>query len=192
MSVITPPSDLASKAGRAAHDVGLAGILGGNMFGRMALHPAVERISDPRERGEVVNAAWKRYGAVNSLGLAALTAGWVGARAGEAQGAGRLTERERRLARVKDVLVGTVFVSGLVTAVEGMRFARQAPGGAVPLQDGSTAAPEASPSAARLKRTLNVLGAVDLVAQGALVVVNSVLSQEGFRRPPLRRRLRRR
>src|SRR3954451_18160101 len=138
MSVLTPSSDLVSQAGRAAHELGMASLLGGNLFGRLALHPAVERISDPRERGEVVNAAWRRYGTINSIGLAAVTAGWIGARTQEASGPGRLTERERTLARVKDVLVGAVAVTGVVTAVEGIRFSKQAPDGAVPLTDGST------------------------------------------------------
>ena len=69
-TIPAPPKSL-SQAGRAAHDLGLAGLLGGVLFGRMALHPAVAAISDPRERGEVVNAAWRRYGTVNSLSLAA-------------------------------------------------------------------------------------------------------------------------
>ncbi|QEC47662.1 hypothetical protein FSW04_08810 [Baekduia soli] len=191
MSALTPSSDLVSQAGRAAHELGLAALLGGNLFGRLALHPAVERITDPRERGEVVNAAWRRYGTVNSLGLAAMTAGWVGARAEEARGAARLTGRERALARVKDGLVGTVVVTGLATAAEGVRFARQPPDGAVPLTDGSTAAPSASPAAARLKRKLNVLGAVAIGAEAALVIADAALAQENFRRAPLRRRVRR-
>ena len=62
----TPPLVL-SQFGRAAHDFGLAGLLGGNLFGRLALHPAVAEISDPAERGKVVNAAWRRYGTVNSI-----------------------------------------------------------------------------------------------------------------------------
>src|SRR3954447_21262229 len=127
MSVLTPSSDLVSQAGRAAHELGLAGLLGGNLFGRLALHPAVERISDPRERGEVVNAAWRRYGTVNSLALAAVIGGWAGARAEEARGPWKLTARERALARVKDGLVATVTVTGVVTAIEGVRFGRQAP-----------------------------------------------------------------
>src|SRR4051812_3376323 len=45
-----PPVAL-SQVGRAAHDVGLAGMLGGTLFGRLALHPSVAAISDPRERG---------------------------------------------------------------------------------------------------------------------------------------------
>ncbi|MBI5106180.1 MAG: hypothetical protein HZB46_14565 [Solirubrobacterales bacterium] len=191
MSTLTPSSDLVSQAGRAAHDLGLAAIVGGNLFGRMALHPAVERISDPAERGEVVNAAWRRYGTVNSLGLAALTAGWAGARAEEVRGRGRLTARERTLARAKDALVGTVLVTGLATAAEGMRFARQAPGGAVPLADSSHPLPSTPAPAARLKRRLNVLGAVAIGAEAALVAVNAALSQEGLRRSPLRRSVRR-
>jgi hypothetical protein len=192
MSVLTPSSDVVSQAGRAAHELGLAGMLGGNLYGRLALHPAVARISDPRERGAVVNAAWRRYGTVNSLGLAAMTAGWVGARAEEARGPGRLTPRERALARVKDGLVATVFVTGVATAIEGIRFARQAPGGAVPLADGSHPSPATPARSARMKRSLNRLGAIAIAAEAALVAVNAALAQENFRSSPLRRRLRRR
>src|SRR5215210_7539387 len=70
-----PPVPL-SKVGRAAHDLGLAGLLGGKLFGRLALHPAVTQISDQRERGKLVNAAWRRYGTVNSLSLLAVASGW--------------------------------------------------------------------------------------------------------------------
>jgi hypothetical protein len=188
MNSIAAPPETLSQVGRAAHDIGLAGMLGGTLFGRMALHPAVANISDPRERGEVVNAAWRRYGTVNSLGLAAVTAGWAGARAAEAADR-NLTSRERRLARAKDALVGAVFACGVASAIEGMRFARAAPHGAVPLADGTHPAPETPEPAARLKRRLNVLGAATLAAEVGLVAVNSTLAQANFRRPPLRRRL---
>jgi hypothetical protein len=188
MPTISAPPQSLSQAGRAAHDLGLAGLLGGVLFGRMALHPAVAAISDPRERGEVVNAAWRRYGTVNSLSLAAVVAGWAGARAAEAADA-NLTPAERRLARVKDGLVGALVVSGVASAVEGVRFARTAPGGAVPLADGAHPSPETPDAAAQLKRRLNVLGAVTMAAEVGLVAVNAALAQEGFRRPAVRRRL---
>src|SRR3954464_10678181 len=105
MTTIPAPPKTLSQVGRAAQDLGLAGLLGGTLFGRMALHPAVASISDPRERGEVVNAAWRRYGFVNSASLAAVTLGWIGARAAEAADR-NLTPAERRLARVKDGVVG--------------------------------------------------------------------------------------
>ena len=187
---ISPPSVPVSQVGRAAHDLGLAGLLGGNLFGRLALHPSVTSISDERERGKLVNAAWKRYGTINSLSLLAVMGGWAGARAAEA-GDSRLSPAERKLARAKDVLVGVVALTGVATAVEGVRFSRDAPGGAVPLRDGDHTAASASPTAARRKRRLNALGAASLVAEVALVGVNSALGQENFRRPPARRFLRR-
>jgi hypothetical protein len=186
-----PSSDLVSYAGRAAHDLGMAGLVGGQLFGRLALHPSVTTISDRRERGAVVNTAWRRYGTVNTLGLLALTGGWLRARlAGEARD-GLLTGRERRLARVKDGLVAATFVTGAATALEGVRFARMEPGGAVPLEDGNRAAPEATDREARLKRRLNQLGLAAITAEIGIVAVNAALAQAAFRRAPLRRLVRR-
>jgi hypothetical protein len=189
MTTIPAPPQTLSQAGRAAHDLGLAGLLGGTLFGRLALHPAVANISDPRERGEVVNAAWRRYGAVNSASLAAVVVGWAGARSREAADR-NLTPAERRLARAKDGLVGALCVCGLASAVEGMRFARTAPGGAVPMTDGTHPSSETPERAARLKQRLNVLGALTVGAEVGLVAVNAALAQEGFRRPKVRRRVR--
>jgi hypothetical protein len=162
------PSVPVSKLGRAAHDVGMAGMLGGNLFGRLALHPSVTEISDPAERGKVVNAAWRRYGAINSLSLVAVVAGWVGARTAEAADA-QLSPTERRLARAKDALVG-----------------------AVPLADGDHTAPNAPDRSRRMKQRLNALGLASIVTGLGLVAVNSALAQQNFRRPPARRFLKRR
>src|SRR4051794_25826468 len=123
MADLLPVPVAASKAGRVAHDVGLAGLLGGSLFGRLAFHPAVASISDPMERGKVVNATWRRYGAVNALSLSAVTVGWLGARADEAANK-HLSRPERRLAAARDVLLAAVAVTGIATAIEGMRFAR--------------------------------------------------------------------
>src|ERR687889_843852 len=125
-NLLQPSSDTVSGAGRALSDLGLAGLLGGQLFGRLALHPAVAAISGPRERGEVVNAAWRRYGLINGAGLAAVTSGWLVARSGEVRNR-NLIGRERTLARVKDGLVGALVVNGLLTAAEGVRFSREAP-----------------------------------------------------------------
>lgn len=187
-NVLQPSTDTVSSVGRALSDLGVASLLGGHLFGRMALHPAVTAISEPRERGEVVNAAWRRYGTVNGAGLAAVTAGWIGARAGEVRDR-NLDRRERRLARAKDALIATLVVSGVATAVEGMRFAREEPDGAVPLEDGDHAAPAASESARRRKQRLNVLGLTTIAAEIGIVSVNAALSQVNFRHSPLRRRL---
>ena len=99
------------------------------------MHPSVTEISEQAERGKVVNAAWRRYGTVNSLSLVAVASGWIGARLRESASS-KLSGEERRLAYAKDALVGLVAATGLGAAAEGMRFARMAPGGAVPLRDG--------------------------------------------------------
>jgi hypothetical protein len=188
MATIPAPSVPLSQIGRAAHDLGLAGLLGGNLFGRLALHPSVTAISNESERGMVVNAAWRRYGAVNAISLVAVGAGWIGARANEAADR-RLSDEERRLARAKDALVAIVAATGVASAAQGMRFASQAPKGAVPLRDGDHAAADASTEARRAKRRLNTLGAISLAAEGALVAVNAALNQRSFRRPAVRRLL---
>src|SRR5215208_484057 len=188
MPAIPAPPVPISQLGRAAHDIGLAGLLGGNLFGRLALHPSVTEISDKGERGKLVNAAWRRYGIVNSLSLVAVVGGWLGARANEAAPA-RLSEPERRLAVAKDALVGIVAVIGGAAAAQGVRFSHQAPGGAGPLDDGDHTTADASDAQRRAKRRLNALGIASLAAEVGLVGVNAALAQQGFRRPPLRRAL---
>ena len=183
--------DAVPQLARIGHDLGAAGLLGGSLFGRFALHPAVGGIRDKAERGKVVNAAWRRYGTINALSLAAVTAGWVSARGTEAR-PGALSGLEETLARAKDGLLLAVAVSGIATAVTGIRFSRSAPGGAVPLEDGDTPAYETTREGARLKRRLNRLGAVTTASEVGFVAVNAALAQEGHSRPPARRALRRR
>ena len=183
------PSVPVSQVGRAASDLGLAALLGGTLYGRVALHPALARVSDPRERGEVLNAAWRRYGTFNSAGLAAV----AGARA-EARDAA-LSPRERRLARAKDALVGAVVRRrrgdggrgrALLAAGAGRRraAARRQP----PRRPRRRRPPRASSAA------WTPWAAVTLATEAALVAVNAALSQENFRRaaaaPPARRRAR--
>ncbi len=189
MADLRIPSDTVSGAGRAAHDVALAALLGGNLFGRVAMHPALAEVSEETERGKVLNGAWRRYGTVNSLALATLLAGWLPARLNEA--APRwLSPRERRLAVAKDVTMGAVVLTGVASAFAGVGFAHQARDGAVPMATGHDTAPNTPDRAMHIKRVVNALGALSLAADVALVAVDAALTQASFRRPPARRRLR--
>jgi hypothetical protein len=47
----------ASTPVRSLHKLGLGICLGGTLYGLIALNPTVERISDRRERGRVLNEA---------------------------------------------------------------------------------------------------------------------------------------
>ena len=161
-SLPAPPVAL-SQVGRAAHDLGLAGLLGGNLFGRLALHPCVTAICDREERGKVVNAAWRRYGTVNSLSLLAVVAGWAGARAaearpaaGEASGGSRGQGRARRPRRA-DRLATAARASASPARPQRRRpAARRRP-----------CRGRREPASKRAKRRLNALGAATLVAEVA-------------------------
>jgi hypothetical protein len=184
-------SDTVANTTRAAHDVGLAAWLGGAMYGKFAHNPSLRLIASKPERGKVSNAAWNRYNAVNALGLGSAAAGWLAARATEAR-PDRLSGRERTLSAVKDGLMVASLTTGVANFVQGGRLARQAPGGAVPVETGTVPAPETPPEAARIQRSLGVLGTANILAGIALVAVNGVLAQTDHSRPPLRRALFRR
>jgi hypothetical protein len=171
----------ASLAGQVAQDASLAALLGGNLFGRLAMHPALASVSSEAERGKVLNRAWRRYGTVNSLALAGLVAGWVSTRQDER---GRLRTGRRRSALVlaKDVTVGAVAITGLASAASGIGFSQQAPGGAVPMADGTDSAADTPARAASLKRLVNLLSRLNLAAELALVVVNGLLVRSRSRR----------
>jgi hypothetical protein len=156
-------------------DLSLAALIGGNLFGRYAMGPALVQISDRRERGKVLNRAWRRYGAVNSLASAGLVATWIPAR--RALLARRLAARERALVAARDLATAGVLASGLATALGGVRFAHEAPEGAVPMQDGVHAAPEAPRGAARTKTLVNALGGLNLGFELALAAINAALAQ---------------
>lgn len=191
MATIRDPSDVASSVGRAAHELSLAALLGGNLFGRVAMNSALQDVSDKAERGKVLNRAWRRYGTVNSLALVGLVAGWLPVRLRDSHSRW-LSPRERGFTVAKDVAVGAVVVTGLASAAGGVTFSQQASDGAVPMQSGRDAAPEAPASAARLKRVVNALGALNLLSEVALAIINASLAQMGVRRGPVRRLLRRR
>jgi hypothetical protein len=142
---------------RVAQDVGVALLLGGNLFGRRAMHPALEWVSSPAERGKVVNEAWRRYGTFNSIGLAGVVGGWA-------------LERGSEPDPLRDLAVAAVAVTGIASAVEGVRFGRSAPGGAVPLKSGSEPSGDTPSVAARSKRLLNALGQASAIAELALIV----------------------
>lgn len=168
-------------AGQVAQELSLAALLGGNLFGRVAMHPALTDVSDKAERGKVLNRAWRRYGTVNSLALAGLVAGWASVR-GDESGPLWTSRRRRTLVLSKDIAVGAVVATGLASAVSGVGFAQQASEGAVPMDSGSETADETPPRAAALKHLVNVLSGLSLATEVSLVVVDGLLTRSVSRR----------
>jgi hypothetical protein len=184
-------SDTLAYVTRAAHDLGLATWFGGTMFGKFALNPSVRAISERRERGKVLNAAWNGYNVLNAAGLGAAAVGWAGARLTEANPV-RLSTTENVLSIAKDGLMAAAVVTGVVNGVQGARLARQARDGAVPVETGTDPAAETPQKAAGIQRSLDVLGNVNIGVGAALIAVNAVLAQVNYSRPTARRALLRR
>ena len=179
-------NDTLANTTRAAHDVGLAAWLGGAMFGKFAHNPSLEKIASHSERGSVSNAAWNGYNAVNAAGLGAAALGWGAARLTEAN-ASNLTGTERSLSRVKDGLMAAAVLTGVGSGVQGARLAKQGPGGAVPVLTGTKPAAETPAKAARIQRSLGILGNLNIAAGVALVAVNGILAQTNHSHPAKKR-----
>ena len=103
-----------------------------------------------------------------------------------------LSERERPLVRAMDVLTATGVVTGLLSAVQGARLAKQAPGGAVPVETGTRPAADTPTPARRIQRSIDVLGQVNLLSGTGLVACTGLFWRSAVSRPPARRALLRR
>ncbi len=167
---------LGPLTGQLAQDSALAALIGGNLFGRVAMHPALADVSDASERGRVLNRAWRRYGTVNSLALVGLVSGWASARSDESAPLWT-SPRRKNLLLAKDVAVGAVLTTGLVSAAGGVGFAHQASDGAVPMADGTDPVMSTPPRARSLKRFVNLLGGLNLASELSLLGVNVMLSR---------------
>lgn len=184
-------NDALAQTTRAAHDWGLASFLGGSMYGKFAMNPAVKVIDSKADRGKVTNTAWNGYNVINGVSLAAVGLGWGAARLTEAR-PDRLSARERNFAKAKDGFVASTLITGIASGIQGARLAQQAPEGAVPIDSGTSPAEETPKKAATIQRTLGVLGNLSILSGVGVVVSNALLAQAGHSRPPARRALLRR
>ncbi len=169
-----------SNVVRIAHSLGLATWFGGSLFGQIALNPTVSRISDKRERGQVVSEAWRRYSRVNSVALATTVLTW---RLGGLKADSEL--KAPVLARVKNVLLGGALVSGILSGILGITIARQAPEeaseGGTPVESGTRPAPETPEKAARSQHLIRLTGAAALVLVASVIAISAVIENSAVK-----------
>ncbi len=174
------------NAGRIAHDIGLATWFGGQVFGKFALNPVGKVIDDEATRGKVVNSGWFTFNPIGAAGLA--VGGAVHYAARQTEVADRnLRPIERKLALGQDVLLGTSALLTIATGVQGARLAKQAPEGAVPIEDGTTPSAQTPPQAAKLQRSIGALGNGAIASGAGLLIFNALLDRVAFTDPPKRR-----
>ncbi len=161
----------ASTPVRSLHKLGLGICLGGTLFGLVALNPSVERISDRRERGRVLNEAWTRFQMISTIAMGATVAMWRLGGLKEAE-----SDLDATLAGLKNFLLGGALLTSVASAVMGRRIARQAPEGeAPPTESGNKPAPETPQEAARSQRLSAFLGTATVALVAGVLGLSSAL-----------------
>jgi hypothetical protein len=153
----------------------LAAGFGGNLFGQLALHPAVGSIESKRERGKVTHLAWDRYKAVNAVALVAMAGTWLIGRtilSGRAVGRGA-----QPIVVAKDIMVAGALASGIGAMAFGTMLDKEQEG-APTIESGSEPAPETPERTARLQRTTNTLGRVSLLLNAGVMALTTVLAMK--------------
>jgi hypothetical protein len=171
-----------STAAWAAHDVGLATAVGGTLYGRAALEPALHEIADPGERDRVSTAAWQRFTWLNLAAHGVFAATWF---IGRSMLSGReVSGPARTMTRIKDGLVVASLVTGIGTAVLGRMLGKCAQRGEGPAQVrevGGTA--RGGERTVALQRAVGGLGIANLIANIGTLGITAALAMEGSRSP---------
>jgi hypothetical protein len=177
-----------SSAAWVAHDVGLAAAIGGTMFGHEALQPALDEISDRKERDQVSDTAWRRFSWINLAGHAAVAATWF---FGRSLLSGRsVSSTARRLTLAKDVLVIASLATGITSIILGRVLGARVNGkrgGTGELESGTSHQRDQGTNdqgTEKLRDVVSTLGIANLVANVGIVGVTTALSMEASKSLP--------
>ena len=167
-----------STAAWAAHDVGLAAAIGGTLFGRTALQPALHEITSPQERDRVSADAWQRFSLVNLIAHGTMAATWF---AGRGMLSGReATGTARSLTKVKDGLIVASLVTGIGSILLGRSLGKRAEDGLGPAEVADRANVQGEAKRTRvIQRVCGGLGLANLVTNIGILAITTVLAMEG-------------
>jgi hypothetical protein len=169
-----------SSAAWVAHDLGLAASLGGTLFGRVALQPALYKVALPEERDLVSADAWRRFSLINLLGHAAFASTWF---IGRSMLTGReVSAKARTLVHVKDALVIASLVTGIGSVIAGNLLGQRGKQGRGPqaVKEGERFghSEETVARTRTIKRTVGSLGALNMLATMGVGAVTAMLAME--------------
>ena len=157
-----------SSAAWVVHDVGLATMIGGSLFGKVAMHPALREVSNAEERDQVADIAWRRFSWWNLAAHGAVAATWI---VGRSMLSGREAgEEARTLTIVKDACVAVSLATGVATVVLGRLLGARTKRheGPQTVKSGAVDSDEAM-KAVKIERAINTIGTINLAANlGAL------------------------
>lgn len=157
------------------HDLGLAAGFGGNLFGQIALNPALKAIQSKNERGKVSHVAWDKYKTVNIAALTTMAGTWlIGRTLLSGWEAGRAS---RSLTQVKDGLVAGAVVTGVGAAISGFMLDAALKHGH-PIESGDQPSAETPRRTAWLQQLVKTFGTANLVLQASVLAVTVVLAMK--------------
>ena len=166
-----------SSAGWIVHDVGLATAIGGSLFGKVALEPALGEVSMPIERDHASEKAWNRFSWINLASHVAFAVPWL---IGRRMLTGReVSARARGLTRTKDVVVGLSLITGVSSIVIGRLLGRKARAGEGPERARSGQARGEAYEATVLEKAVATLGTINMLANAGVLAVTSLLAMQG-------------
>lgn len=152
------------------HDLGVAAGFGGALYGQMALHPALAKVEDKEERGEILRDAWRSFSPAQLIGAALVGVTWI---AGRSAITGNIIDGQTRsLVLAKDVLVATFCATGIATNVIG--FAASDDAESAGKSVGSYAQVDDKKAAAL--KLVSILGRVNIIAAAGIIAVTAVLN----------------
>jgi hypothetical protein len=161
-----------STAAWTAHEIGLATAVGGTMFGRAALQPALQEITDPEERDRVSAEAWRRFSWLNLAAHGVFAATWL---------VGRSSARgpASTLSRVKDGLVVASLATGIGSVVLGGKLGEhlREPNGENVISEAN----RVNRKYGAMRRAVSSLGLANMLANIAILGITTVLAMEGKR-----------
>ena len=155
-----------SSAAWIAHELGLATSIGGTLFGREALQPALREIDDDTKRNMVSDTAWRRFSWMNLAGHAAVAATWF---FGRSLLSGReVSKQARPMTIAKDALVIASLCTGIASIVAGRILGKR-----VTEQKRDREGHE------KLRKVVGALGMANLASNVGVAGVTTALAMEG-------------
>lgn len=170
-----------STAAWLVHDMGLAATIGGTLFGRVALQPALYKVALPEERDLVSADAWKRFSWINLLSHAAFAVPWLVGRT--MLSGNEVSMKARELTKLKDIFVVASVATGLSSVLLGRMLAKRGIAGRGPqaVKEGERFGHSARDitRTTGLKRAVGFLGMLNLLATVGVGAITTLLAMEG-------------
>jgi hypothetical protein len=157
------------------HDLGVAASFGGALYGQLAMHPALAKVEDKEQRGEILRDAWRSFSPTSLIAAGVVALTWI---TGRTAITGNIIDRQTRaLVVAKDILVTAYVATGIATNVVGFLSSDNATSAGKSV--GSYAQVDDAKAAAL--KGVSILGRVNLIAAAGIIAVTAVLNVKAGR-----------